>query len=206
MPADVRHRLERDGQVVRNAPGQVVFGGTTCPNRLFFLLEGTLRVVRPGGEVREITLFRVTGGESCILSTACLLAEEARTARGVAETDLLAVAVPRASFDALMADSSDFREIVLHAYGRRVAELITRLHDVTNRSIDSRLAEHLLTSAAGDSVRTTHAALAADLATARPVISRALAGFRQAGLVTQDRGCLIIRDQEGLARRAAQRS
>jgi len=57
----------------------------------------------------EIVLYRIEAGESCVLTTACLLAYDDYAATGIAETDVRAAAVPRDVFDDLVAQSKSFR-------------------------------------------------------------------------------------------------
>jgi CRP/FNR family transcriptional regulator len=75
-----------------------------------------VRVQQLAENGREVVLYRVTAGESCVMTTACMLAYEDYSAEGIAETDVTAAAVPRAVFDELVATSKDFRTFVFTAY------------------------------------------------------------------------------------------
>lgn len=199
----VRSRLERDGQFVRVAKGKTLFARGQSPNRLFFLLEGRLRVARRPAEGREITLFQVEAGQSCVMTTACILDEESEDAVGIAETDLFTISLPRASFDLLMSESAEFRNFVLKAYARRVTDLIRKLNDVADRRLGVRLAARLLELAQADEVRVTHAALAIDLVSARTAISREMAKLQAQGMISQGRGRVHLLDCPALEALAA---
>jgi len=95
----VRERLVAQSQIVHLPLGTVLFGPGKSPENLLLLLEGTVRVQQTTEGGREIVLYRVHAGESCVLTTACLLAYEDYSAEGIAETEVEAVAIPRRVFD-----------------------------------------------------------------------------------------------------------
>lgn len=187
--------MRRDGRVVRMARGTAVFGPDNVPDSLFFLYEGRIVVSQTSLSGREIVLYRVDAGESCVLTTACMLAEEAYNAEGVAETDIIAIILPKIAFDRLAAEQPAFRNFVFAAYSRRLIDLLRVVDDVAFGRIDVRLAERLLVLADNaQTVKTTHQDLANELGTAREVISRMLNDFQKRGLVKQSRGLIELLD------------
>ena len=144
LPPEIRDRLVERSQILRVPAGTVIFGPGKSPDNLLLLLEGTVRVHQTSESGREIVLYRVEAGQSCVLTTACLLAHEDYTAQGEAETTVEAVAIPRAVFDDLMARSQDFRSFVFMAYSRRITDLFRVIDDVAFGRIDMRLAGRLV--------------------------------------------------------------
>ena len=203
LPPYERKRLLEAGRVVRHKAGTVMFGRGTEPNALVLLLEGNVRVQQTSDTGRDIVLYRVEAGQSCVLTTACLLAHESYAAEGIAETDIKAVSIPRSVFDSLMSDSPAFRDFVLSAYGRRITDLFRVIDEVAFGRIDVRLADRLLVLA-GDKkeIAATHQKLATELGTAREVISRQLQEFQKRDLIEQSRGRIAITDRENLTRLA----
>lgn len=199
LPRNVRDRLIRAGRILRLKKGAQVFGSDNVPDRLFFLYDGCIRVSQTSESGREIVLYRVEAGDSCVLTTACMLAEEAYNAEGIAETDVVAVVLPKPDFDRLVAEEEPFRKFVFAAYSRRLIDLLRVVDDVAFGRIDVRLAERLL-GLAGDmaEVTATHQDLASELGTAREVISRVLADFQKRGLVQQARGRITLADKPAL--------
>lgn len=201
LPRAVRDRLLDSARVERYAPGQTVFSPDNRPEKLLFLVSGTLRVSQTGESGREIVLYRVEAGESCVLTTACMLAEEAYNAEGLAETALTVVALPQETFDRLAGEEPGFRKFVFAAYSRRLLDLLHVVDEVAFGRIDMRLAARLLTLAGGaDEVAATHDELARELGTAREVVSRVLQDFQKRGLVSQSRGRVRILSKERLGR------
>lgn len=181
----------------------VIFGPGKTPDHLLLLLDGTVRVQQLSEDGREIVLYRVRAGESCVMTSACMLAFENYSAQGIAETDAQAVAIPLKIFDQLAGESADFRHFVFTAYSTRIVELFHVIEDVAFQRIDVRLAEKILDLAQGEVViRLTHQQLAAELGTAREVVSRQLSEFQRRDWVKQSRGVIQILDVAGLAQLA----
>ncbi len=144
-------------------------------------------------------LYRVEAGQSCVLTTACILAEEAYNAEGVAETALTVVNLPKASFDRLAAEEPAFRKFVFSAYSRRLIDLLRVVDEVAFGRIDLRLAERLLKLAEeGTELVITHQELASELGTAREVISRQLTEFQRRGWISLRRGRISLTDVSAL--------
>jgi len=199
----IREVLTARSQVIRVAEGTVIFAPGKSPDYLLLLLQGTVRVQQLSESGREVVLYRVTAGESCVLTTACMLAYEDYAAEGVAETDIVAAAIPRAVFDDLIASSKEFRNFVFRAYSRRITDLFRVIEDIAFRRMDIRLAQKIIERADAGVLKATHAQLAAELGTAREVISRQLAEFQRRGWVAQSRGTVEILDCAGLRKLAA---
>ena len=199
LPRNVRDRLLESARIVKIASGRIVFSPDNIPDSLMFLVSGTIRVSQSSEGGRDIVLYRVEAGESCVLTTACMLAEEAYNAEGVAESDIVSVILPRPAFDRLVAEEPAFRSFVFAAYSRRLIDLLRVVDDVAFGRIDVRLAERLI-ALAGDhkEVAATHQQLASELGTAREVISRTLQDFSKRRLVSQTRGRIALTDRAGL--------
>jgi CRP/FNR family transcriptional regulator len=199
LDRDVRDTLVARSRPVEVARGTVVFGPGKSPENLLLLLEGTVRVQQTSESGREIVLYRVHAGESCVLTTACLLAYEDYAAEGIAETDVRAVMIPRSTFDELIARSESFRTFVFSAYARRITDLFHVVDEIAFQRMDVRLAQKLVElSRGGDTVKATHQQLAAELGTAREVISRQLQEFHRRGWVEQSRGTIRLTDRAAL--------
>ena len=199
-----RQLLQSKSSIMAVQKDTVVFGPGKTPENLLLLLDGTVRVQQLSETGREIVLYRVRAGESCVLTTACLLALEDYSALGIAETDVEAAAIPMRVFDELVSQSAEFRQFVFSAFGRRITNLFHVIEEVAFQRVDIRLAEKLIELSAGETlVRITHQQLAAELGTAREVISRQLSEFQRRHWIEQSRGVIKLEDKPGLKRLAA---
>ncbi|APE44471.1 Crp/Fnr family transcriptional regulator [Sulfitobacter alexandrii] len=183
-----------DNSILRRMPrGTILFGPGNSPENMLFLLDGSVRVQQTAESGREIVLYRILAGESCVLTTACLLAFDDYSAEGIAETDVEAAALPRRVFDDLVASSEPFRTFVFSAFSKRMTDLFLIIEEVAFGRIDVRLAHKLGELAAGaSSVMVTHQQLSVELGTAREVISRQLQEFQRRGWIAQSRGTITL--------------
>lgn len=183
--------------------GALIFGPGNPAENLLLLVSGTVRVQQLSEDGREIVLYRVHSGESCVLTTACLLAFEDYSAEGIAETDVEAIMIPRDTFDELMSMSKEFRAFVFDAYSRRITDLFMVIEEIPFKRTDIRVAQKLLELQDAKSVlHLTHQKLATELGTAREVISRQLKEFERRGWVNLSRGEIALRDPAAIGRLA----
>ena len=183
--------------------GTLIFGPGNPAENLLLLVSGTVRVQQLSEAGREIVLYRVHAGESCVLTTACLLAFEDYSAEGVAETDVEAVLIPRDAFDELMGIAKEFRAFVFEAYSKRITDLFLVIEEIAFKRMDIRVAQKLLELKGADgTLHLTHQQLAVELGTAREVISRQLKEFERRGWLTLSRGEIELRDAAAIGRLA----
>lgn len=112
--------------------------GDVCQN-YFLVLEGTIRVQKVSENGREIVLYRLGPGETCILTTSCIIAGERYPAEGVTETEVRAVSLPLADFHKVVAASDAFRRFVFASFGERLAALMMLVEAIAFGRMDSRL-------------------------------------------------------------------
>ncbi len=199
LKPDTKDLLLSKSSIVNVAAGTMIFGPGKSPENMLFLLEGTVRVQQVSETGHEIVLYRINAGESCVLTTACLLAYEDYAAEGVAETPVMAAAVPRDVFDDLVTISKSFRDFVFAAFSKRITDLFLMIDEVAFQRLDVRLADKLIELAKdGDAIETTHQKLAGELGTAREVISRQLQEFHRRGWIGQSRGRVVITERSEL--------
>lgn len=204
LDASVRDTLIRKSALVTVPEGTVIFGPGKSPENLLLLLEGRVRVQQVSEAGREIVLYRVEAGESCVLTTACLLAYEDYSAEGIAETDTRAAAIPRSVFDELISRSVEFRTFIFTAYSQRITDLFLVIEEIAFQRLDIRLAQKLLELARGArQIKATHHQMAAELGTAREVVSRQLGEFQRRGWIGQSRGVINLLDIAGVGRLAS---
>jgi len=174
--------------------------GAICSSYLL-AVDGTVRVQLTADSGREVTLYRVQSGGSCILTTSCLLSGERFPADAIAETQVTALAIDQRQFHESLDESRDFRRFVFASISRHLADIVRRMESIAFTAIDKRLADVLMDLQTSDAVPAiTHQALAVELGTAREVISRHLKRFEAKGWISLGRGRIEITDPESLKR------
>lgn len=201
-PADCIERLHREARVIQAPAGTRLFDEHARCSAFPLVLEGAIRVSKISPQGREILLYRVAPGESCVLTSGCLLGHIDYAATGVAETAVTLVAVPLPLFETLLARHEPFRRHIFELFGARLADLMLLIEEVAFHRLDQRLAALLL--ARGPTLRTTHQAIADELGSVREMVSRLLGSFVDRGLVRLAREQIDVTDAEGLRRLATE--
>lgn len=195
-----RKELLANIQFNRLKGGDVAYRQGQHCNNYVMCIDGRTRVFKTSESGREILLYQVSSGQTCVLTTSCLMAGNPFPAESTAETDVLLAAIPANVFHRLMTNSVPFRQFVLTNYGDLLSSLITLVDEVAFASLDLRLARRLLAEAGDDGVvAKTHQQLAFDLGSVREVISRYLNDWERLGWVHVSRGSIEVRDRSALA-------
>ena len=196
LPHDELAAACAPAMLLRLPPGTQIFTERQACQGFPLLLAGTIKVVKTTPAGREMLLYRVEPGGSCIITSSCLLGHTPYSARGIAETPLVLLVLPAPLFEKLIAENAAFRDFVFHLFSDRIAELMQLVEEVAFHRLDQRLAKLLLGK--DEPIRATHQALAEELGSVREIVSRLLKGFSAQGLVTLGREQITLLDRDGL--------
>ncbi len=152
------------------------------------VVEGTARVYKMAENGREITLYRIEPGGSCVVTASCIIGERDFPAFAIAETDVTAIVVGADRFQRLTRESHAWHAYVYGLLSRKLADVIELVEEVAFRRVDARLLDYLQAEASGGVLQRTHEAMAADLGTSREVVSRLLKDLEEQGRVQRERG------------------
>jgi CRP/FNR family transcriptional regulator len=180
--------------------GTVVFDENQPCQGFPLLLSGSIRVIKAAPNGRELQLYRVMSGESCILTSSCLLGHTRYQARGIAEQALEIVLLPASAFHTLFGDSEAFRNYVFHLFSDRLTDLMQLVSAVAFQKLDQRLARLLIGKPSP--IHATHQALADELGCAREIVSRLLKGFSEQGWIKLGREQIEVTDAAPLKKLA----
>ena len=198
LPVADQAELTAAASSVQISAGTVIFDEEQACHGFPMLLSGNIRVVKTAPNGRELQLYRVMPGESCILTSSCLLGNTRYHARGIAEQPLEMVLLPAAAFHALLEKQEAFRGHVFHLFSDRMTDLMQLVSAVAFQKLDQRLATLLVNKS--NPVHATHQALADELGSAREIVSRLLKGFAEQGWVRLGREQIEIVDAAALKR------
>jgi len=196
--------MERASLISVKKDQHICLEGGECPN-LALILEGTGRVYKLGETGKEITLYRVGEGESCILTASCILSERPFPAYAVCESDITAIIVTAGDVKQWLSEYKSWQDYIFGLIAHRLSNISVRVVDelVLGR-MDARIAHYLLEATSHTTaVQTTHQIIASDLGTSREVVSRILKDLEQANLIQTSRGSISITDKPGLADKAS---
>lgn len=202
LSAEARQRIEGGGHLLELPAGTRIFDEHQPCVGFPFVLEGQVKVAKSSASGRELPLYRVHAGETCVISSACLLGQSDYNAHAVAESGVRLLVLPPALFQQLLSEPA-FRLFVFSLFAERVAELMQLVEAIAFQRLDQRLAGLLLGH--GQTMHTTHQQLADELGSVREIVSRLLKSFAEQGLVELGRNQISILDPAGLRALAADR-
>ncbi len=193
------NRLYEKSKVISIEPEQIVLmPGSPC-NDYILVAKGKIRVQLLTESGNEVLLYHIGSGEDCVLSTSCLFSGNPYPAEGITETPVIAFAIGKTDFNRLFEDSSVFRKFIFSSFGQRLATVIARMEFLCHSSIENKLAEQLIKLSRNQNpILITHKQLAAELDSAREVISRHLKKFKDSGLVNLHRGSIEVISEQKL--------
>ena len=172
--------------------------GDRC-NFISFVVSGRARVYKLGESGREITLYRLETGESCILTASCILSQRTFPAIAIAETEIDAILIPSEIFRGWIKVHNEISDYVFNLLSDRLSSVIEMIEEIAFKNMDKRIAEFLMnTKSNKNEVRITHQEIAGELGTSREVVSRILKDFEHEQLVILSRGTILIKNLEGL--------
>jgi len=169
---------------VRDVPAgvQLYAAGDVCA-AIAFVLTGEIRVYKVSENGREITLYEIGQGETCILNASCILSGTSYPANAVTLTAARIMLIPSKIFSRLVAEHEELREFVFSLLSRRLSSVMELVEEVAFGRMDSRLMDYLTEKAGNGRLETTHQKVANDLGTSREVVSRLLKEFERKGQV-----------------------
>lgn len=201
LESNAREILTKSARIVEAPTGTIGYREGGACGAYVMRLAGQSRVYKMSTSGREILLYRVAAGETCVITTTCLLGNSNYPASTIVEQPITDVIIPSSAFNQLMIDSKVFRTFVMTNYGALITDLIVLLDEVAFHTLDARLAK-LLLDAGGATIGRTHQLMADELGTAREVVSRQLKRFEHKGWVALGRGHVDISDRAKLEKMA----
>lgn len=165
-----------------------------------FVFSGKIKVYKTGENGREITLYRLEKGQSCILTASCILSHKKFPAISLSEEPVEVISVPSTLFLEWISKYDFWRNYVFNLLSERLSSIISVVQEIAFRNVDVRLAQHLykLSLESKDEIKTTHQHIAGDIGTSREVVSRLLKDFEDEGMLILSRGSLKITDLPAL--------
>jgi CRP/FNR family transcriptional regulator len=175
--------------------------GDEC-RQLALVGTGSVRVFKTSEAGREITLYHVEDGQSCLVNLLAILVGKPAMATARTEAPTEAVVVPGAAVRDWVRTCDRVRDYVIETMAERLIDYTTLFEEVAFGRMDARLAAFLLHRfETGPVIAATHEEIAAELGTAREVVSRLLRDLVVTGAIEVGRGHLELRDEAVLRER-----
>ena len=166
--------------------------GDAC-NGIAFLLSGEIRVFKSGEAGREITLYEIGKGETCILNASCILSSLTYPANAVSTEPGDMLLILSQDFRRLIATYEDMRNFVFNILSQRLAEVMALVEEIAFGRMDRRLLDYLVEKSDHNQLMATHQKIADDLGTSREVVSRLLKDYERKGRISLSRNLIELK-------------
>lgn len=155
------------------------------------VLSGVLRVYLTSADGKEITLYKLLDGDSCIFTASCIFNNVSFNVNVEALLDTDVIILPSKDLDYLSKSNIEFGSYLLQLTQSKMSEVMYLIEQIVFKSFDKRLKEYLA-DFNSSTIETTHSEIAKDLGTAREVVSRMLKHFENEGMIKMKRGVIEI--------------
>jgi CRP/FNR family transcriptional regulator len=193
-PRVVQDLLDASRSASIPAGSQIYREGDAC-SAIAFVLSGNIRVYKVGQTGREITLYEIGPGETCILNASCILSGQTYPAYAVAIDDVNVVLVPSAVFRRMVSEDESLRSFVFMLLSQRLSGVMELVEEVAFRRMDARLMDYLIEKSENGRLEMTHQRIANDLGTSREVVSRLLKDIERQGQIGLSRNAITLLKQ-----------
>lgn len=159
------------------------------------VIEGSLKVIRTEEDGREILLYYIKPGESCIMSFLGGMHCEKSVVRAEVEEEAEILLLPIDKVSLFIKEYPEFLDYIFRLYHKRFEELLDIINAIAFKKVDERLLDLIYKKhdmIEGNTITVTHEQLANELGTARVVVSRLLKQLEEKGLIQLGRNKLTI--------------
>ena len=180
--------------------GENIHNGDQMCIGVLFVQKGTLRVYIMSEDGKEVTLYRVEDGDTCVLSASCVLSEVTFDVHVDSVTPTRVWVLPAGAFGDLIERNIYFENYQNKLKAQRLSDVMWTMQQILFFSFDKRLAIFLYDELIknGPIITYSHLEIAKYLGSAREVVSRMLKYFEKEGILTVSRKEIVITDKKGL--------
>lgn len=159
------------------------------------VIRGSLKVTRTEEDGREILLYYIKAGESCIMSFLGGLHNETSKVKAEVEEDAEILFLPMDKVSLFIKEYPQWLDYIFRLYHKRFEELLEIVNAIVFKKVDERMLALLNRKAELTGKKTlniTHEQLANELGTARVVVSRLLKQLEENGVVQLGRNKISL--------------
>ena len=195
-----RELARRGARLAQYERGALVHG---CDGQCLGMIRvqsGRLRACMLSDDGREITLYRLTDGDACVLAAACVIRQITFEVQLVADAPTELLILGAHVFQQLTAENIYVECCMYRLATERFSDVMWAMQQLLFTSFDKRLAQYLWDESghARAPVRATHEQIARDTGAVRETVTRMLRHFADDGVVSLGRGTVTVTDAQKL--------
>ncbi len=191
----VKAKLSEYGISKQFKEGDTILNENAYIHAIPIVTSGSIRVMRTDEEGREILLYYIKAGESCIMSFLGGIHHDTSKVKAIAEEDTEILFIPIEKVSSMIREFPEWLDYIFRLYHKRFEELLEVVNAVAFKKMDERLLDFIKRKCALTNSHTlyvTHEQLANELGTARVVVSRLLKQMEDECLVKLGRNKIIL--------------
>ena len=192
---EIKEKLSSYGIAKTFSEGDIILNENAYINAIPIVTKGSIRVLRTDEDGREILLYYIKAGESCIMSFLGGLHHDTSKVKAIAEEETEILFIPVDKVSLLIKEYPEWLDYIFRLYHKRFEELLEVVNAVAFKKMDERLLNFIKKKCELTNSRTiylTHEQLANELGTARTVVSRLLKQMEDEGLVKLGRNNISL--------------
>ncbi len=205
LTEDQKQLFKKRSNIKLYKKGQIIHGGENECLGMIWILKGEIRTYILSDEGREITLFRLYSGDTCVLSAACAIAQITFETQMIAQEDCRVLILDAGAFSLLTEQNIYARCYMYELLVDRFSSVMWTMQQILFMGFDRRLSSFLLNEyerTGSRDIKMTHEQIAQHTSSAREVVARMLKRFAADGLVEYKRGVNRLKDVEGIKKLA----
>ncbi len=175
--------------------GDILINENSYIRSIPIVIKGSIKVIRTEEDGREILLYYIKAGESCIMSFLGGLHNETSKVKAEIEEDAEILFLPIDKVSLFIKEYPQWLDYIFRLYHKRFEELLDIVNAIAFKKVDERLLNLLHKKAELNNsklIQTTHEQLANELGTARVVVSRLLKQLEENGAVQLGRNKITL--------------
>ncbi|MDR6920482.1 MULTISPECIES: Crp/Fnr family transcriptional regulator [Chryseobacterium] len=188
-------KLYQNGITKHYHEGDIILDENASIRSIPIVMKGMMKVIRTEEDGREILLYYIKSGESCIMSFLGGMHNEKSVVKAEVEEDSEILFLPVDKVSLFIKEHPEWLDYIFRLYHKRFEELLDIINAIAFKKVDERLLDLLNKKAEltqSQTITTTHEQLANELGTARVVVSRLLKQLEDAGRVKLGRNKIIL--------------
>ncbi len=193
--SDLVKEIEDSGNLKHFEAGETIVNMDSYIKNIPVVISGSIKVIRTEEDGREILLYYLTPGESCIVSILAGMKNETSKIKAIVEEDADIMLIPADKAKEWVKKYPDWTEFIFDLYQKRFEELLDVVNSVAFQKIDARLL-HLIKQKTqlynSKEISVTHQQLADELGITREATSRVLKQMEKDQLLVLSRNKIAL--------------
>lgn len=192
---EIQEQLLSYGLAKSFKEGDIILNENAYINAIPIVTKGSIRVLRTDEDGREILLYYIRAGESCIMSFLGGMHHDTSKVKAIAEEETEILFIPIDKVSLLIKEFPEWLDYIFRLYHKRFEELLEVVNAVAFKKMDERLLNFIKRKSEITNSHTlyvTHEQLANELGTARVVVSRLLKQMEESNLVQLGRNKITL--------------